>query len=98
MEQDEIVKHLTHLTNTVTEVLMWLQAAERNGVVPEGTLGEAQRAAELNRTMDKIKGIKETLDMLDVAPDMSALQTSLERSARMLEARANALRGLNAEA
>lgn len=92
MDQDEITKHLTALTNTVTEVLLWLQTAEREGVLPEGTLGDTHRAAELGRIMSKIEYIRATLDTLE-GGDILSLRTSLQDSVVSLEARAAVLRG-----
>ena len=92
MDQDELTKHLTRLTHTVTEVLLWVQAAEKNGVLPPGTLGEAQRIAEEDRTMTRIKTVQHTLDMLDNAHDLASLLKSLNDSLKTLEARVVALR------
>ncbi len=80
MEQDQIIEHLTHLTNTVTGVLSWLQAAEDRGVVPKGTLKAAVKHTHKQRLESRAAGMEEALALLADAEDLTSLQRSLEAS------------------
>jgi len=95
MERQEITRHLTHLTNTVTTVLAWLQAAEEHDGVPaKGTLGTLIQQSKVDRIGAKMSGVQEALNLLEASPDLPALQGSLERSLQHLNlARRDAMEG-----
>ena len=76
----EIMEHLTHLTTTVTEVLSWLQEAESQGVVPEGTLRGVSKRAKARQIQSKMSGVQEALALLADSSDLDSLQKSLEDS------------------
>lgn len=87
MDNDDLLRHLTHLTNTVTTLLLWVQEAESKEVMPPGTL----RAA-------RIKTIRETLESLDQSDDLDELRVGLRDSLARLEKRAAAQRRAHGKA
>jgi len=87
MDNDDLLRHLTHLTNTVTTLLLWVQEAESKEVMPSGTL----RAA-------RIKTIRETLESLDQSDDLDELRVGLRDSLARLEKRAAAQRRAHGKA
>lgn len=87
MDNDDLLRHLTHLTNTVTTLLLWVQEAESKEVMPSGTL----RAA-------RIKTIRETLERLDQSDDLDELRVGLRDSLARLEKRAAAQRRAHGKA
>ena len=89
---DELTRHMTRLTHTVTELLLWVQEAESKEVLPPGTLRDAHRVAEEGRAMSRITAMRETLDMLDEADDLNALRVSLKDSLDQLERRVASMR------
>lgn len=87
MDNDDLLRHLTHLTNTVTELLLWVQEAESKEVMPPGTL----RAA-------RIKTIRETLERIDQSDDLDDLRVGLRESLARLEGRVTAQRRTHGKA
>lgn len=87
MDNDDLLKHLTHLTNTVTTLLLWVQEAESKEVMPPGTLRSA-----------RIKTIRETLERLDQADDLDELRVGLKESLARLEGHAAAQRRAHGKA
>ena len=93
MDNEDLTRQLTRLTHTVTELLLWVQEAESKEVLPPGTLREAHRAAERGRVVSRIKTMRETLDMIDQADDLTSLRVSLKDSLEQLEGRVASMGG-----
>lgn len=93
MDHEELTKHMTRLTNTVTELLLWVQEAESQKVLPPGTLRGAHRATEEGRVMSRIATVRDTLHLLDRSDSIEDLRESLKDSLRQLENRVAAMRG-----
>lgn len=98
MDNDNLLRHLTHLTHTVTELLLWVQEAESKEVLPPGTLQAAHRAAEETRTVNQIKVMRETLGRIDQAVDLEDLRVGLRDSLAQLEGQAATLRRTHGKA
>lgn len=92
MDNEELTRHMTRLTNTVTELLLWVQEAESQKVLPPGTLLDAHRVAEEGRVMNRVTTLRETLDLLDRSDSIEDLRESLKDSLRQLENRVEAMR------
>ena len=93
MDNEELTKQMIRLTQTVTELLLWVQEAESKEVLPPGTLREAHRVAERGRVVSRITTMRETLNMIDQADDLASLRVSLKDSLDQLEGRVASMRG-----